>query len=111
MMRKIEDVANRLTDQDWGWWPFLFLRPQKHETMTSRHVLKMSLFYGPFYSLILILPIIVLLLRSSKLIDLSLWIPIFAGFTVIYTVIFFIAYLFTFAYFWNLRADRLQNSE
>ena len=50
--RRLEEFANRLTDQNWGWWPFQFLRPDRAQRMTTLHVAKMSLFYGPIGGLL-----------------------------------------------------------
>ena len=32
----MEKLFNSLTDINYGWWPFLKLRPQKNEIMTNK---------------------------------------------------------------------------
>jgi hypothetical protein len=43
---RLDDFINRLNDQDWGWWPFVRLRPPKHERITTGRLAVMSLVYG-----------------------------------------------------------------
>ena len=52
-MDKLEKLMNWLSDMDWSWWPFLFLRPRKDEVMTNLIVLKISLCSGTIGGLIL----------------------------------------------------------
>jgi len=98
----LENAMNRLTDIDGGWWPFLRLRPARHERMDNRCLLKMALHFGPLYGLLVFV-----------------W-YVFVGFVtlsvqwalvcvLVSIAFFFIAYKFTFAIFWNRRAGRLQN--
>jgi hypothetical protein len=91
MIDKLEVFMNWLNDMDWGWWPFLFLRPDQNVEMTNRHVAKMSLYYG--------LPIGLLLGLYFQNLLLVLYV----------LVIFLVGYRVTFAYFWNRRARRLQH--
>jgi hypothetical protein len=100
MVDKIENFMNVLTDMDWGWWPALFLRPQKDKDIDNSILLKMSLVFGSivglFYSLIAYL-------RSSSLTFGVLIFSFLSGW-----VLFFVVYKVTFAYFWNRRARRLR---
>jgi hypothetical protein len=91
MIDNIESFMNQLSDMDWGWWPFLFLRPDKTEDMTTLLVAKMSLYYG--------LPIGVVL-------ALLFWEWWSIPFMIIF---FFVFYRITFAATWNRRAQRLRN--
>lgn len=102
-MRKLEDAMNELTDMDWGWWPFLSLRPPRDQEMDNLLLLKMSLCFGSalgpiaflFFSLVgLVRPTWEDLLRL-------LWVG---------WLVFYVLYKFTFAYFWNRRARRLAAS-
>lgn len=98
----IEDFLNRLTDMDWGWWPFLFLRPLQDELIDTRRVAKMTLYFGPMFSIILIF-------YSAMRGPVSL---ADALATAIYMcVFFFVWYRLTFAVAWNRRARRLQNEK
>jgi hypothetical protein len=45
----MESFMNALTDRNSGWWPFLRLRPQKDQMMTTPVVAKISCYFGPFY--------------------------------------------------------------
>ncbi len=90
MLDNIEEFMNWLTDMDWGWWPFLFLRPAKDMKITMLQLAKMSLCFGTVIGIIL-----ALVLRSFWGIPMGI-------------ISFFILYGVTFAYFWNRRAHRLQ---
>jgi fatty acid desaturase len=92
---------NRLTDMDSGWWPFLHLRPPKDEEMTNRKLLQMSIYFGPFYGVMLALAL------SFALGDFSVYTWLFC--IAASAIAFFFAYKLTFAHFWNLRARRLNN--
>jgi hypothetical protein len=100
-MASFEDQMNRLTDLDAGWWPFLSLRPARHERMDNRRLLKIAYHFGTLYGLLM-----------------YLW-YLFIGFlplsfawalvcVAVAMVFFFVAYKYSFAIFWNRRAGRLQ---
>lgn len=44
-----DDFINKLNDQDWGWWPFVRVRPPPHEPVSTRRLAVMSLLYGSVY--------------------------------------------------------------
>jgi hypothetical protein len=90
MLDKLENAMNWLSDQDWGWWPFLFLRPKKHEDMSTPEVAKMSFYYGIPLGLIFYI-----IFRDFQ------W--FLAG-----IVLFFVLFRLTFAMAWNRRARRLR---
>jgi hypothetical protein len=46
-MDQFERMAGWLTDMNWGWWPFLYLRPPPHVQLTTARVAKMAIHYGP----------------------------------------------------------------
>lgn len=91
-------AMNQLTDMDSGWWPFLRLRPPKTERLTTQRVALMSIAYGSFYASILAL----FFLWKGRLVVSRL--PLLFG---CFIVFFFLAYRFTFAIAWNMRAKRL----
>lgn len=101
-MGKVEEVANQLTDMDWGWWPFLYLRPRPHEPMTVRRVGLMALHFGPMFGVVLGG---LALLQHPALRDAA--VPVLVGAALVATALFFPLYLVTFARFWNIRAARL----
>lgn len=96
-MHKFINFMNKLTDMDWGWWPFLFLRPEKNEHMTTLLVLKMSLLFGSFYGLLFGIYIFT---KTNSFLDIIEVI-------VFFIIFFFIFYRLTFAIFWNIRAKKL----
>ena len=91
---------NSLTDQDWGWRPFLFLRPDKEQDMTNTLLLKMTFCFGSSLAALL------LLLRW--LVEHTITPACIAAVVVGCWVGFLLAYKFTFAIFWNRRARRLR---
>ncbi|MFC7433403.1 hypothetical protein ACFQNJ_02640 [Hydrogenophaga bisanensis] len=96
----MESFMNRLTDMDWGWWPFVSLRPAKNEEMTSARVAKMAVFFGGFYGVLLYLAL-VFPRHGFSYFDAVACILFFV-------VFFFVFYKFSFANFWNRRAKRMQ---
>jgi hypothetical protein len=95
----LEQFANYLNDMDREWWPFLFLRPEPHERMSSLRVAALAALYGVLAGLF----VNVVLVASGHRADSfnPLLFPVGA------TLGFFVVYRFTFAYFWNRRAARL----
>ena len=41
-----EEAVNEVSDKDWTWWPFLWLRPQQHEPLGLARVVAFSFLYG-----------------------------------------------------------------
>jgi hypothetical protein len=100
-MSRLESAMNYLTDIDAGWWPFVRLRPARHERMDNARLLKIALHFGPLYGLLVFAWYVFI-----EFVPLSaLW----AAVCVLVSVAFlFIAYKVTFAIYWNRRAERLQ---
>lgn len=96
-----EDFMNSLTDSDWAWLPFTFLRPAKETFMTNRYILKISLYYVPLY-----VSVIFLSSFYNKGVRVDITTLIFS--IIIFTSLFFVIYRFTFARYWNQRANRLR---
>jgi len=96
-VRQVEDVLNFLSDIDSNWWPFLFLRPEPYERMTSKRVALLAMLYGVFTGAFMN----AMLAISGHGEGVSLW-----TFPVWTTVGFFVIYRLTFAYAWNCRAER-----
>jgi hypothetical protein len=104
-MRTLEDFLNRLSDQDWGWWPVLFLRPARDRDIDFRALLRITAVSGPTAGFIAYL--CRLILQSITTVNFKpLALHMLAG-----CVIFFIAYRITFAWSWNRRARRLREEE
>jgi hypothetical protein len=51
----LEDAVNELSDKDWSWWPFLWLRPEKHADLSLMRVSVLAILYGVPSSLLLAL--------------------------------------------------------
>ena len=102
-MQKLEDFMNSLTDQNWGWWPVVSLRPPKDRDIDNLTLLKMTCFFGPATGLFMFL----FRFRSVEALTLERG----ALYLVVGCVIFFSIYKLTFAFFWNRRARRLRDEE
>ena len=103
MIEKIEDFMNKLNDMDWTWWPVLFLRPPKDKNIDNLVLFKLTLLYGSLPGL---LGWLVYTWRSRVI----SWVGAVL-FILIGLILFFLVYKFTFAYFWNRRAKRLQKKQ
>ncbi len=55
VLDQLESVVNDLSDRDWTWWPFLWLRPAKEARLTRRRLAAMAVLYGLPLSLMLCL--------------------------------------------------------
>jgi hypothetical protein len=103
-MHAFENFMNRLTDMDSGWWPFLYLRPDKSQLIDNRRLLKMSVYFGPLYGAILsLLPF---LLKRGEFSLIFVMANVIAM-----TALFFFFYKYTFALFWNRRARRMNQAQ
>jgi hypothetical protein len=49
---RADDKLNQLNDRDDMWGPLLFLRPERHRTLTSARVLAISAALGCFYGML-----------------------------------------------------------
>jgi hypothetical protein len=96
-MDQFEEMANWLSDQDHGWWPFLFLRPARTERIGFGRTLTLAALYGVVIGLSLN---VVFALRGRP-VGHPLEYPV--GCTLVLAVL----YQLTFAHFWNRRAARL----
>jgi hypothetical protein len=70
---------NWLSDKDFIWWPFSFLRPEKHEPITFKHTLLMTGCFGGFAFLAFS---IMAVMNNALTFDyvVSLFVTSFAGF-------------------------------
>ena len=100
MFDQLERLANSILDEDWTWWPFLFLRPSRRDPMDTRRVVWMSVYFGPMFGLAMMLAVQ----------NLRLYADIRFGFVGIITATIsaFSIYRMTFAVLWNRRAARLR---
>ena len=46
VLEHLENAINEVSDKDWSWYPFLWLRPQKHEAMGLGRMFAIALLFG-----------------------------------------------------------------
>jgi hypothetical protein len=97
---ELEAILNTVNDHDSQWWPFVFLRPEQGERMTSLRVLALSLLLGTFFGM---LANVAVALTGGPLPR-----PHVLVFPVSTAFGFFAIFRATFAYSWNRRAARLR---
>jgi hypothetical protein len=98
---ELEQMLNWVSDQDRQWWPFVFLRPDPEERMSSRRVAVLSLLLGIFFGM---LANVAVALTASPAVPRpsGFFFPLFTALG------FFVFFRATFAYSWNRRAERLR---
>jgi hypothetical protein len=102
-LNQLEEIVNSITDDDREWWPFLFLRPADSERIGSRRVLALAVLHGVFAGMLG--NAFVALTVGSHGPKVSVW-----TFPLWTTLLLFVVYRSTLAYFWNRRAGRLSAS-
>ena len=95
-MKPIINFFNWLSDLDWGWWPFLKHRPEKHERMEPRLILRMTPFYGTILGL-------TFLLIVDETPD-PVWLPVIFG---VAWLGYFLISLVIMVAPWNIRAREI----
>jgi hypothetical protein len=95
-MEEFEAVVNNLSDSDFNWWPFLFLRPEQHEKLGNLRVAALSALYGVFLGMLIN---IVAALQHTHVH------PVL--FPALTTAGFFAFFRMSVAWCWNRRAERL----
>ncbi len=100
-MRRLEDIVNKMTDTDAGWWPILRLRPPKEVEIDNLLVLRLSVLAGCVMGVLLVYPL-------SRLYDIPL--DLFTALVIAVGggTLYFVLAKFLMAQFWNRRARRLQ---
>lgn len=104
MLDAIERAMNGLSDTDWGWYPFLHLRPAQSESMTTTHVACMAVRFGPLVGAVAAAAAMIRKGGTEHALD------TFGGSVFAATLFFFVVYRPTFAVAWNRRASRLRGS-
>jgi hypothetical protein len=95
----LEDTVNEITDRDWSWWPFLWLRPEKHVRLSLTRIVSLSVLYGVPCSVLM--GFAFSLLRASSLTE-----RLFSAVT--FPLLFLFAGSVLVAPMWNRRAERLR---
>jgi hypothetical protein len=105
MIDKFEKLMNWLTDMDWGWWPFLSLRPPKDQEMSNGMMFKLTALYGSVVGIIFFVVFVTAAIGPLNLSD----ILCFLAFCMpVGWILYFAMMKISFAYFWNRRARRLR---
>ncbi len=97
----VEELANHLSDMDMSWSPFLFLRPERDQRLTSARCFVLAGLYGTMGGVALD-AWMALTARST-----GAALPSPFLFPLALVLGFFLVYRLTFAIAWNMRADRL----
>ncbi len=98
-MDHLEAVVNEVSDKDWSWWPFLWLRPAKEAHLSFARMAAISMLYGVPASAVLALGIRLQYAETlSELVGTSLFFPL----------LFLFVSSVVVAPMWNRRADRLR---
>jgi hypothetical protein len=103
MIEDFERVMNHVSDMDQEWGPLLFLRPERHQRMTSLRVAQLATLYGVLAGLMVNVAVRLTGEHAASLHPLL--------FPVATTLGFFTFYRFTFAACWNRRAQRVARGE
>jgi hypothetical protein len=97
-MNQVEEAVNELSD-NWGWWPFRWLRPEKHVPLSLARIFFVTALYGA--------PMSLLMLMAAKLApDTSRSELLFAG--SVFPLLFLFLGSVVIAPMWNRRAERLR---
>jgi hypothetical protein len=100
MVDDLERAMNHVSDMDQEWGPLLFLRPERHQRMTSLRVAQLAILYGVLAGLAV--NVVVKLSGEHAAALEPLLFPLGT------TLGFFAVYRCTFAACWNRRAERIE---
>lgn len=103
-MQSIENFLNSLNDQDWGWWPLGFLRPQKHRKLGTWTVLQLTALFGPLSGSVAFLGDRAFAAGEVTVLNMAVHVALAS-------IVFFVLYKVTFAHCWNRRARRLNQGQ
>ena len=97
-MDQLEAAVNEVSDKDWSWWPFLWLRPEKDAHLSLGRIASISVLYG--------VPASVLSELGIKL-QYAASVPELVGIGLLFPLMFFCFGSVVVAPMWNRRAERL----
>ena len=97
-MDQLEAAVNEVSDKDWSWWPFLWLRPAKEAHLSLGRIASISVLYG--------LPASVLSELAIKL-QYAGSVPELVGIGLFFPMAFLFFGSVVVAPMWNRRAGRL----
>lgn len=99
----IEKVHNRLSDTNFVWFPFLWLKLEANQELTSKHLLKMTIWFSFYFNVGYILKKLLFgePMELAGLVQSQLF----------FIVLFFCWFHLVTKQFWNRRARRLISEE
>ena len=98
----IENFHNRLSDTNFVWFPFLWLKLSPSQSLTTWHLLKMTFWFGLYFNLAY--------LAKKVIFQESVELRQFAQGQLGFMVLFFMWFNLVTKTFWNRRARRLKSS-
>ncbi|WP_426417126.1 hypothetical protein [Aestuariirhabdus sp. LZHN29] len=99
MLDKLERGLNSISDQNWSWWPLVFLRPQQEVPIDNRLLVKLTAVFGSLAGVLIVMLLVYYRVPlDAKRVIIALLVGL-SVYVVIYRVSFFWA--------WNRRARRL----
>lgn len=99
MINRLEQALNRVSDQDWSWWPLLALRPASYEPVTPGILFRLLVCFGALSGAVIVLLLLAYQVPVTPLrVVFSL---LFGGFG------YLLIYGGSFVWAWNRRAARL----
>ena len=96
---QLETSVNEVSDMNWSWWPFLWLRPEKHEHFSLARVASIAMLYGTPASAVMAVGIKVQYEAS---------LPELVGTGMFFPLLFLFFGSVVLAPMWNRRSDRLR---
>jgi hypothetical protein len=98
-MDALEETINEISDRDWSWWPFLWLRPEKHAQLSLARIVSLAVLYGLPCSVLM--GVATSVLRTPSTPEL-----LFTAFA--FPLLFLFSGSVLVAPMWNRRAERLR---
>jgi hypothetical protein len=98
-MDQLEAAVNEVSDKDWSWWPFLWLRPEKQAHLSLVRIAAASLLYG--------IPAGVMTGLGIKA-QYAATLPELVGASMFFPLLFLFFGSVIVAPMWNRRAERLR---
>ncbi len=100
LLNKIEYWHNRISDGNFVWFPFLFLKLKPEEWMSLKHRLLMTLCFSAYYA---VAGLLKRLIWNGHYMLVHLQSDLFNS-----SILFFIWFNLVTAYFWNRRVKRIK---
>lgn len=108
-MQWLEDKINWLTDMDWQWFPYLSMRPEKHEKMTSISLLGLTALYSPF--IVLVSALILIFDMRIYIAGMPLFLSTALVVFILQAIFFFLSMRLIVATAWNSRANHYEKQK